>query len=152
MTPPVSESSASSSARHAPPSPSTHDAASGSRHWLQVLVVWAAASAVSLLILRLGAQDTPATPWAGAAPSWEEHLRFWDSGWYNRIVEEGYPERLPVGGDGRVAQNTWAFMPLLSAAASLLGWTGWSFYVRATLVSVVASASARSSWTAGSHR
>jgi len=95
---------------------------------------------VSLLILRLGAQDTPATPWAGAAPSWEEHLRFWDSGWYNRIVEEGYPERLPVGGDGRVAQNTWAFMPLLSAAASLLGWTGWAFYVRAALVSGLASA------------
>ncbi len=142
MTPPVSESSVSSSARHAPPSSSTHGAASGPHHWLQVLAVWAAASAVSLLILRLGAQDTPATPWAGAAPSWEEHLRFWDSGWYNRIVEEGYPERLPVGGDGRVAQNTWAFMPLLSAAASLLGWTGWSFYVRAALVSVLASAAA----------
>ena len=142
MTPPVSESSASSSARHAPPSSSTHGAASRPHHWLQVLAVWAAASAVSLLILRLGAQDTPATPWAGAAPSWEEHLRFWDSGWYNRIVEEGYPERLPVSGDGRVAQNTWAFMPLLSAAASLLGWTGWSFYVRAALVSVLASAAA----------
>ena len=105
-------------------------------------MVWAAASVLTFVILRLGAQDTPATPWAGAAPSWEEHLRFWDSGWYNRIVEEGYPERLPVGGDGRVAQNTWAFMPLLSAAASLLGWTGWSFYVRAALVSVLASAAA----------
>ena len=33
-------------------------------------------------------------------------------------------------------------MPLLSAVASLLGWTGWSFYVRAALVSVLASASA----------
>ena len=69
-------------------------------------------------------------------------MRFWDAGWYNRIVEEGYPDRLPVGGDGRVTQNTWAFMPLLSGLASLLGWTGWSFYVRATLVSILASAGA----------
>jgi len=31
-------------------------------------------------------------------------MRFWDAGWYHRIVEEGYPDRLPVGGDGRVAE------------------------------------------------
>lgn len=142
MTPPVSESSASSTSRQALPSFSTHGAASGPRRWLQVLTVWAVASTLTFIILRLGAQDTPVTPWAGAAPSWEEHLRFWDAGWYNRIVEEGYPEQLPVGDDGRVAQNTWAFMPLLSAVASLLGWTGWSFYVRAALVSVLASAAA----------
>jgi len=105
-------------------------------------MVWAATSVLTFVILRLGAQDTPATPWAGAAPSWEEHMRFWDAGWYNRIVEEGYPDRLPVGADGRVTQNTWAFMPLLSGLASLLGWTGWSFYVRATIVSILASAAA----------
>ena len=139
MTPPASESSTS---QQTPPSPPARAASSGPHHWLPVLAVWAAASALTFVILRLGAQDTPATPWAGAAPSWEEHMRFWDAGWYNRIVEEGYPERLPVGGDGRVAQNTWAFMPLLSGLASLLGWTGWSFYVRATLVSILASAGA----------
>ena len=139
MTPPASESSTS---QQPPPSPPARAASSGPHHWLPVLAVWAAASALTFVILRLGAQDTPATPWAGAAPSWEEHMRFWDAGWYNRIVEEGYPDRLPVGGDGRVTQNTWAFMPLLSGLASLLGWTGWSFYVRATLVSILASAGA----------
>ena len=139
MTPPASESSTS---LQTPLSPPARAASSGPHRWLQVLAVWAAASALTFVILRLGAQDTPATPWAGAAPSWEEHMRFWDAGWYNRIVEEGYPDRLPVGGDGRVTQNTWAFMPLLSGLASLLGWTGWSFYVRATLVSILASAGA----------
>ncbi|VEI16187.1 Predicted integral membrane protein [Actinomyces viscosus] len=109
---------------------------------IQVLAVWAAASALTFLILRLGAQDTPATPWGGAAPSWEEHMSFWDAGWYNRIVEEGYPERLPVGAGGQVVQNTWAFMPLLSALVSLLAWTGWSFYTRAAIVSILASAGA----------
>ena len=138
MTPPAAESSTA----QAPPSSPTHIAPSGPRHWLPVLAIWATASALTFVILRLGAQDTPATPWAGAAPSWEEHMRFWDAGWYNRIVEEGYPDRLPVGDDGRVTQNTWAFMPLLSGLASLLGWTGWSFYVRATIVSILASAAA----------
>ncbi|MEG8104899.1 MULTISPECIES: hypothetical protein [Actinomyces] len=137
MTPPVSESS---TAQQTPHSPSTRGAPSSPHHRLQVLAVWAAASALTFVILRLGAQDTPATPWAGAAPSWEEHMRFWDAGWYNRILEEGYPDRLPVGANGRITQNTWAFMPLLSALASLLGWTGWSFYVRATIVSILASA------------
>ena len=69
-------------------------------------------------------------------------MRFWDAGWYNRILEEGYPDRLPVGANGRITQNTWAFMPLLSALSSLLSWTGWSFYVRAAIVSILASASA----------
>ena len=139
MTPPASESS---TAQQAPHSPSTRGAPSSPHHRLQVLAVWATASALTFVILRLGAQDTPATPWAGAAPSWEEHMRFWDAGWYNRILEEGYPDRLPVGANGRITQNTWAFMPLLSALSSLLGWTGWSFYVRATIVSILASASA----------
>ena len=139
MTPPASESS---TAQQAPHSPSTRGAPSSPHHRLQVLAVWATASALTFLILRLGAQDTPATPWGGAAPSWEEHMRFWDAGWYNRILEEGYPDRLPVGANGRITQNTWAFMPLLSALSSLLGWTGWSFYVRATIVSILASASA----------
>ena len=151
MTPPAAESSATQqtpSSRTAPPlsspssSPRARSAFSGPPHSLQVLAAWAAASALTFVILRLGAQDTPTTPWAGAAPSWEEHMRFWDAGWYHRIVEEGYPDRLPVDANGRVTQNAWAFMPLLSGLATLLGWTGWSFYARATIVSILASAGA----------
>ena len=63
-------------------------------------------------------------------------------GWYHRIVEEGYPDRLPVDANGRVTQNAWAFMPLLSGLATLLGRTGWSFYARAAIVSILASAGA----------
>ena len=151
MTPPAAESSTTQqtpSSRTAPPlsspssSPRARSAFSGPPHSLQVLAVWAAASALTFVILRLGAQDTPTTPWAGAAPSWEEHMRFWDAGWYHRIVEEGYPDRLPVDANGRVTQNAWAFMPLLSGLATLLGWTGWSFYARAAIVSILASAGA----------
>ncbi len=107
-----------------------------------ILTVWGACTAVSFAILRLGAQDTPANVWAPAAPSWSEHLTFWDSGWYARIHREGYPVVLPVGLNGTVAQNSWAFMPLLPMLAGLLTWTGWSFYVCAALVAIAASAGA----------
>nr|WP_256328975.1 hypothetical protein [Actinomyces ruminicola] len=109
-------------------------------HRSQVALVWGAATALSLLLLRLGAQDTGATVWAPAAPSWMQQASFWDSGWYERIVREGYPTQLPTGADGAVQQNAWAFMPLLPLLASALTWTGWSFYACATVVSLVASA------------
>lgn len=115
--------------------------ARGSRA-LRVLAVWAVSTIVTFLLARLGAQDTPATPWGGAAPSWTEHLAFWDSGWYERIAREGYPTTLPVGDDGTVSQNAWAFMPMLPWLAGLLSWTGLGFYVRAALVSLAASAGA----------
>ena len=106
---------------------------------LQVLGVWAAASLLTLLMLRLGAQDAPATPWAGPAPSWSEHMSFWDAGWYERIFREGYPAVLPKGDGGTVAQNSWAFMPLLPLLATPLTWLGLSFYPAAGLVSIAAS-------------
>ncbi|MCL3776964.1 hypothetical protein H6X68_09240 [Actinomyces sp. 186855] len=107
---------------------------------LQVLLVWAACTALTLLLARLGAQDTPATPWAGPRPSWGEHTSFWDAGWYARIESEGYPAELPLDASGRVTQSTWAFMPLLATLAGLLSWTGASFYTRAALVSLTSSA------------
>ncbi len=107
---------------------------------VQVLLVWAACTAFTLLLARLGAQDTPATPWAGPRPSWSEHVSFWDSGWYARIESEGYPTELPLDESGQVTQSTWAFMPLLPTLAGLLSWTGASFYARAALVSLVSSA------------
>ncbi|WP_420835736.1 hypothetical protein [Actinomyces ruminis] len=109
-------------------------------HWAAVLAVWAAASALSLLILRLGAHDTGQTVWAPASPSWMQHASFWDSGWYERIAREGYPTQLPVDANGTVQQNAWAFMPLLPLLARALAWTGWSFYACATAVSLLASA------------
>ncbi|WP_235925162.1 hypothetical protein [Actinomyces marmotae] len=105
----------------------------------RVLAVWGAASLLTLLMLRLGAQDTPVTPWAGPAPSWSEHLSFWDAGWYERIFREGYPAILPEGGGGAVAQNSWAFMPLLPLLATPLTWLGLPFYPAAALVAITAS-------------
>ncbi len=128
-------------ARPAPESsPTSRPSLASLPHWAAVLGVWAATSALSLLILRLGAQDTGPTVWAPASPSWMQHASFWDSGWYERIVREGYPTQLPTDANGTVQQNAWAFMPLLPLLARALAWTGWSFYACATIVSLVASA------------
>ncbi|WP_244963281.1 hypothetical protein [Actinomyces trachealis] len=112
------------------------------QHLLQVLAVWAGATALSFLVLRLGAQDTPATPWGQAAPSWLEHMAFWDAGWYQRVLEEGYPTTLPTGADGMVANNTWAFMPLLPYLCLPLMALGLNFYAAGVLLATVASAGA----------
>ena len=110
---------------------------------VRVLGVWAACTLLTLVLARLGAQDTPATPWGGSAPSWLEHMAFWDAGWYERILTEGYPSVLPASADGVVQQNTWAFMPLLPLLATASSsMTGLSFYASAALVSLTASAAA----------
>lgn len=83
-------------------------------HRLQVLAVWVIASLIGLLIFNLGGLDTPQTYWSAAKPSYLQHVAFWDSEWYYRVATQGYPDStsLPIGQDGRVGQNTWAFMPI----------------------------------------
>lgn len=89
---------------------------------LQVLAFWGAATALTLMLARLGAADTPATVWAPAAPSWGQHISFWDGEWYMRIWREGYPTALPVGRSGQVTQNAWAFLPGLPLVAGALAY------------------------------
>lgn len=132
----------SDQAGSSPADPSASRAAQSPRRLprsLRVLAVWGAASLLTLLMLRLGAQDAPATPWAGPAPSWSEHMSFWDAGWYERIFREGYPAVLPEGDGGAVAQNSWAFMPLLPLLATPLTWLGLPFYPAAAIVAIAAS-------------
>ena len=81
--------------------------------WVQCLAVFAAARAVGVVLLLVAAAAQGANPWAGPHPTyWEITGLFWDSGWYHRIAEDGYPAQLPVGADGSVRQNAWAFFPL----------------------------------------
>src|SRR5690242_1527868 len=44
----------------------------------------------------------------------------WDGQWYRRIAAVGYPLHLPVGPDGHVSMNTWAFYPLYPLAVALV--------------------------------
>jgi hypothetical protein len=49
------------------------------------------------------------------SPGFIGFLVSWDGKRYERIAEEGYPTHLPLNGDGSVAKNNWAFLPLFPA-------------------------------------
>ena len=112
-------------------------------HRLQVLAVWAIASLIGLLIFNLGGLDTPQTYWSAAKPSYLQHVAFWDSEWYYRVATQGYPDStsLPIGQDGRVGQNTWAFMPIYAyLSGGLAGLLSANYYTCAVVVAWLGSA------------
>lgn len=112
-------------------------------HRLQVLAVWAIASLIGLLIFNLGGLDTPQTYWSAAKPSYLHHVAFWDSEWYYRVATQGYPDStsLPIGQDGRVGQNTWAFMPIYAyLSGGLAKLLSANYYACAVVVAWLGSA------------
>ena len=112
-------------------------------HRLQVLAVWAIASLIGLLIFNLGGLDTPQTYWSAAKPSYLQHVAFWDSEWYYRVATQGYPDSisLPIGQDGRVGQNTWAFMPIYAyLSGGLAELLSANYYTCAVVVAWLGSA------------
>lgn len=81
--------------------------------WVQTLAVYAAARLLSGVLLVLVAREQAANGWTGAAPGYVDYTGLmWDATWYRTIAEHGYPVTLPVGADGLVQQNAWAFFPL----------------------------------------
>lgn len=93
--------------------------------WVQVLVVYGSARAVSAVIFILVAATQAANPWTAEAPSYSQYTgRMWDADWYREISENGYPAGLPRAADGSVQQNAWAFFPLFPALVRLVMVTG----------------------------
>ncbi|WP_022925067.1 hypothetical protein [Serinicoccus marinus] len=105
-----------------------------------VLLLWSALRAVSGLILwRLAHhhQDPSVYDDAGVG-LYFQFATLWDGQWYERIATEGYPVELPVGADGLVQQNPWAFYPVFPLLArGLMGLTGWPFAVAGPVVATV---------------
>lgn len=97
--------------------------------WMHVLAVYGAARVFSAVVLVAVARRQVPSPWAGGSPDYDAFINFWDSGWYARIHEEGYPAELPRSDDGSVLENQWAFYPLFPAGVRLFSTvtgTGWS--------------------------
>ncbi|MCV2393473.1 hypothetical protein OEB99_04060 [Actinotalea sp. M2MS4P-6] len=109
------------------------------RWWVRVLLVTLAARLVSAVIFVLVARTQAANPWTDAAPGyWQYTGLMWDASWYREIAEQGYPADLPVGADGQVLQNAWAFFPLFPALVrGLMALTGGSWTLLAPLTSLV---------------
>ncbi|MEK8228380.1 hypothetical protein NKG05_23530 [Oerskovia sp. M15] len=77
-----------------------------------MLAVYAVARLVTAVVLLIVSRWQEANLWTDAAPSYTAWTgAMWDASWYRQIAESGYPSELPVGADGRVQQNVWAFYP-----------------------------------------
>ncbi|EWT07708.1 integral membrane protein [Intrasporangium chromatireducens Q5-1] len=96
-----------------------------------VLALYAGCRAITTVVLlavlprqvpssMTGGADVPVTYWRFTA--------LWDGEWYQRIALHGYPDTLPLGADGHVQQNPWAFYPLFPfASRALMRITGLDF-------------------------
>ncbi|MBL0704808.1 hypothetical protein JJE72_04710 [Sinomonas sp. JC656] len=105
---------------------------SGLAWWVQVVLVYAASRVVSFAILAAAALQQGSNPWLGAQPDYWHFVQIWDSEWYGRIVEGGYPSVLPRSATGELQQNAWAFYPVYPLLVRALGalpglpWQAWA--------------------------
>ena len=80
-------------------------------------------------------------PWTAEKPDLFEFSRIWDAHWYRIIAETGYPSELPIGDDGRVGENAWAFMPAYPILVRMvMALTGAPFALVSVVVSMIAFA------------
>ncbi|WP_326503898.1 hypothetical protein [Rothia nasimurium] len=67
-----------------------------------------------------------------------EFVTIWDADWYAKIAAGGYPDVLPLDGNGHVAQNEWAFYPLYPLiSGAITSVTGISYQAVAPTVSLL---------------
>ena len=108
--------------------------------WLHAAIVFTALRFVSWLLLEQAALQQEWTPGVTGPREGEIDLALnWDAVWYQRIVNGGYPDELPVGEDGRVQQNPWAFYPVFPYLVRLvMALTGGDFAAVAPKVALLA--------------
>ncbi|WP_148613621.1 hypothetical protein [Nocardioides rubriscoriae] len=89
--------------------------------WARAALVFVALRVVTWLLMAQAADHAGYYP--GVQGPAEGHVDLalnWDAVWYQRIFDHGYPDQLPVGDDGRVQQNEWAFYPVYPYAVRLM--------------------------------
>lgn len=79
--------------------------------WVRVLLVYAAARAVTTAMMLALASAQELNAWTAASPGYADFASMWDGNWYHIVAVVGYPAELPLTPEGRVAENAWAFMP-----------------------------------------
>lgn len=105
------------------------------RWWfpLSVYLITRVIAAVYMVIAAGSAQGSGYTDLATA----------WDGDWYRAIATDGYPSVLPLGANGQVEQNAWAFSPGYPLTVrALMAVTGLDFSVVAPTLSLVLGAAA----------
>ena len=94
------------------------------------------ASLLALAYWRAVAEDRSVAQF-DEMPDFLGFLQSWDGQNYRQIALEGYPDRLPRNGDGDIAKNTWAFLPLYPLILRVLLGTGADIEVLAVGASIV---------------
>jgi len=79
--------------------------------WAKVIVIFVASRVITTAIILFFANAQGVTYWTGPRPDYFAYADIWDSDWYRIVSIVGYPPQLPLGADGHVAQNAWAFLP-----------------------------------------
>ncbi len=109
--------------------------------WLALALIIVLSRLVSTAMMLWFAAGQPENAWTAAHPDLFEFSRIWDSHWYRIIAETGYPSILPMGDDGRIGENAWAFLPVFPTLVRLLmALTGSPFSIVSVVVSTVAFA------------
>ena len=88
--------------------------------WLQLAIIYVGSRIVTTVIMLAFASRQEATWQTPEHPGFFEFSNIWDAVWYKRIVEGGYPSELPIGEQGNVTENAWAFMPVFPLIVRVL--------------------------------
>ena len=104
--------------------------------WAKVIVIFAASRVVTTVIMLAFANAQDRTYWTGPKPDYFAFAAIWDSDWYRIVSLSGYPSQLPVGDDGHVLQNAWAFLPGYPAVVRAFLLIGIPFEYASVIVSV----------------
>lgn len=104
--------------------------------WAKVIVIFAASRVVTTAIFLIFANLQGPTYWTGPKPGYFDYAAIWDSDWYRIVSIVGYPAQLPIGADGHVAQNAWAFLPGYPAVVRGFLLVGIPFEYASVVVSV----------------
>jgi hypothetical protein len=88
--------------------------------WLQVTVLFVIGRLITTVMMVIILQQQGAPSIADALAGLPDFSSNWDGRWYNVIAAQGYPGALPIGANGHVAENAWAFLPAYPALVKLL--------------------------------
>ena len=110
--------------------------------WAAVLAVYLGSRVVSTALLATMYLVATGEGWTFAShrdnPNFFTFSGSWDSSFYRRIAEVGYPRELPLDSAGNVLPNPWAFLPLFPwVTRAVMAVTGLDFFVAGVLVSTV---------------
>jgi hypothetical protein len=91
----------------------------------RVAAIYVLARLVTTAIMLIVAAGSPPDSRFGADPTLADYVLGWDAQWYWTVAVRGYPAQLPVGPDGVVGENAWAFMPVYALLANVVGFGSW---------------------------